>query len=51
MTFGEATAWTNDEATSRAQFDRYLEVGGNLIDTDYIDLYQLRLWDQVTRPE
>ena len=115
MTFGDGSAWTNDEATSRAQFDRYLEAGGNLIDTadvytagvsetqvgkfvkesgvrdqvviatkfthnrqtgnpnavgngrknmmraveaslrrlqtDYIDLYQLHLWDQVTRPE
>ena len=115
MTFGDGSAWTNDEETSRAQFDRYLEAGGNLIDTadvytagvsemqvgkfvkergvrdqvviatkfthnrtqgnpnavgngrknmmraveaslrrlqtDYIDLYQLHLWDQVTRPE
>src|SRR5690606_25179277 len=33
MTFGDGSAWTNDEETSRAQFDRYLEAGGNLIDT------------------
>src|SRR5690606_2058514 len=115
MTFGDCSASTNDEEASRAQFDRYLEAGGNLIDTadvytagvsemqvgkfvkergvrdqvviatkfthnraqgnpnavgngrknmmraveaslrrlqtDYIDLYQLHLWDQVTRPE
>jgi aryl-alcohol dehydrogenase-like predicted oxidoreductase len=115
MTFGDGSGWSNDETTSRALFDRYVEAGGNLIDTadvytagvseiqlgkfvkdaglrdklviatkythnpqsgnpnavgnsrknmmraveaslrrldtDYIDLYQMHLWDQVTRPE
>lgn len=115
MTFGDGTGLSNDETTSRALFDRYLEAGGNLIDTadiysagvseiqlgkfvkeagvrdrvviatkfthnhqtgnpnavgnsrrnlvraveaslqrlgtDYIDLYQMHLWDQLTRPE
>lgn len=115
MTFGDGSGWFADESTARALFDRYLEAGGNLIDTadvytaglseiqigkfvrenglrdqmviatkfthnttpgnpnaggngrknimraveeslrrldtDYIDLYQLHCWDQVTRPE
>jgi len=115
MTFGDGSGWYTDEATARALFDRYLEAGGNLIDTadmytgglseiqvgkfvrekglrdqmviatkfthntkpgnpnaggngrknilraveaslrrldsDYIDLYQLHCWDQITRPE
>lgn len=115
MTFGNGSGFSVDEATSRTLFDRYLEAGGNLIDTadvytgglseiqlgkfvndagvrdqvvlatkfthniklgnpnsvgngrkniirsveaslqrmqtDYIDLYQMHLWDQLTRPE
>lgn len=115
MTFGDGSGWFADETVARALFDRYLESGGNLIDTadvytgglsetqvgkfvreaglrdriviatkfthnttpgnpnaggngrknimraveaslrrldtDYIDLYQLHCWDQVTRPE
>lgn len=37
MTFGEAWGWGADEATARAMFDRYLDAGGNFIDT--ADLY------------
>ena len=33
MTFGTEQGWGCDEATSRALFDRYLEAGGNFIDT------------------
>jgi aryl-alcohol dehydrogenase-like predicted oxidoreductase len=37
MTFGPEWGWGTDEATARAMFDRYLEAGGNFIDT--ADLY------------
>jgi len=37
MTFGSESGWGCDEATSRAMFDRYLEAGGNFIDT--ADIY------------
>ncbi len=37
MSFGTEWAWGNDEATSKAVFDHYLDVGGNFIDT--ADLY------------
>lgn len=33
MTFGGTTGWGTDEPTSRAIFDRYVELGGNFIDT------------------
>jgi aryl-alcohol dehydrogenase-like predicted oxidoreductase len=33
MTFGEDWGWGADYATSRAIFDRYVEAGGNFIDT------------------
>jgi len=33
MTFGTAWGWGADEAVARSIFDRYLEVGGNFIDT------------------
>lgn len=33
MTFGTAWGWGADEKDSRAQFDRYLDAGGNFIDT------------------
>jgi aryl-alcohol dehydrogenase-like predicted oxidoreductase len=37
MTFGTDWGWGADEATARALFDRYLDAGGNFIDT--ADLY------------
>lgn len=37
MTFGTNWGWGADEETSRAMFDRYVEKGGNFIDT--ADLY------------
>ncbi len=37
MTFGDNWGWGADERTSRAMFDRYLDAGGNFIDT--ADLY------------
>jgi len=37
MTFGESWGWGSDEATARAMFDRYLDAGGNFVDT--ADLY------------
>jgi len=37
MTFGENWGWGAGEETSRAMFDRYLDAGGNFIDT--ADLY------------
>jgi aryl-alcohol dehydrogenase-like predicted oxidoreductase len=37
MSFGTEWAWGNDEATSKAIFDHYLDAGGNFIDT--ADLY------------
>ena len=37
MTFGETWGWGAGEETSRAMFDRYLDAGGNFIDT--ADLY------------
>ncbi|PWK85283.1 aldo/keto reductase [Fulvimonas soli] len=37
MTFGEDWGWGAAEDTARAMFDRYLEAGGNFIDT--ADLY------------
>lgn len=33
MTFGTEWGWGSEEATSQAIFDRYLEAGGNFIDT------------------
>jgi aryl-alcohol dehydrogenase-like predicted oxidoreductase len=33
MTFGTESGWGCDRATSKALFDRYLETGGNFIDT------------------
>ena len=33
MTFGTEYGWGCDEATSRAMFDRYIDAGGNFIDT------------------
>lgn len=33
MTFGTEWGWGADESASRALFDRYLELGGNFIDT------------------
>ncbi len=33
MTFGTEWGWGADESVSRAMFDRYLEAGGNFIDT------------------
>ncbi len=33
MTFGTEWGWGSDEATSRAVFNRFLEAGGNFIDT------------------
>jgi aryl-alcohol dehydrogenase-like predicted oxidoreductase len=33
MTFGTEYGWGCDEATSRAMFDRYIDTGGNFIDT------------------
>src|SRR5258706_15586666 len=33
MTFGTEHGWGCDEATSRAMFDRYVDTGGNFIDT------------------
>jgi len=33
MTFGTEWGWGSDEATSRQMFDRYLDAGGNFIDT------------------
>src|SRR3954452_23356309 len=33
MTFGTAWGWGADEKNSRAIFDRYLEAGGNFLDT------------------
>ena len=33
MTFGTEWGWGADETTSKQMFDRYLEVGGNFIDT------------------
>lgn len=33
MTFGTASGWGCDRATARALFDRYLDAGGNFIDT------------------
>lgn len=37
MTFGTDWGWGADEATSRSLFDRYVEAGGNFVDT--ADLY------------
>lgn len=37
MTFGTEWGWGTEENTSRAVFDRYIEAGGNFIDT--ADLY------------
>ncbi|MCA9519075.1 MAG: aldo/keto reductase, partial [Myxococcales bacterium] len=37
MTFGSDWGWGADEAASRALFDRYLDAGGNFVDT--ADLY------------
>jgi aryl-alcohol dehydrogenase-like predicted oxidoreductase len=37
MTFGTASGWGADKATSRAMFDCYLQSGGNFIDT--ADIY------------
>ncbi len=39
MTFGTSWGWGCDEKTSRALFDRYVEVGGNFFDT--ADVYTL----------
>ncbi len=33
MTFGTEWGWGNDESASRAIFDRYLDAGGNFVDT------------------
>ncbi|MEO0561365.1 MAG: aldo/keto reductase [Chloroflexota bacterium] len=33
MTFGEDWGWGADHATSKAMFDRYVEAGGNFLDT------------------
>ena len=33
MTFGTEWGWGSEESTARAIFDRYLEVGGNMLDT------------------
>ncbi len=33
MTFGEARAWGADKSTSRAVFERFVERGGNFVDT------------------
>lgn len=33
MTFGTEWGWGSEESTARAIFDRYLEVGGNVLDT------------------
>jgi len=33
MTFGTEWGWGSEEATARAIFDRYLEAGGNVLDT------------------
>lgn len=33
MTFGTEWGWGADDATSRALFDRYLDAGGNFVDT------------------
>lgn len=33
MTFGTQYGWGCDEATSRAMFDRYIDAGGNFVDT------------------
>lgn len=33
MTFGEEWGWGSKEETARAIFDRYIELGGNFIDT------------------
>lgn len=37
MTFGTENGWGSDRATARAMFDRYLDWGGNFIDT--ADIY------------
>lgn len=37
MTFGTEWGWGNPEATAREVFERYLEVGGNFVDT--ADMY------------
>lgn len=37
MTFGEDWGWGAGESTARAMFDRYLDAGGNFVDT--ADLY------------
>ncbi len=37
MTFGNEAGWGSSEATARSIFDRYLEAGGNFLDT--ADLY------------
>ncbi len=33
MTFGSEWGWGSDEATSRSVFDRYVDAGGNFVDT------------------
>jgi len=37
MTFGNEWGWGSEEQTARAVFDRYINAGGNFIDT--ADLY------------
>jgi len=37
MTFGNEWGWGSEEQTARAVFDRYIDAGGNFIDT--ADLY------------
>jgi aryl-alcohol dehydrogenase-like predicted oxidoreductase len=67
MTFGEDWGWGTAKDEARKVYDAFREAGGNFIDTaniytngtsetlslktDYIDLYWLHIWDQITPVE
>ncbi|HUA22044.1 MAG TPA: aldo/keto reductase [Bryobacteraceae bacterium] len=46
MTFGTQWGWGSDEATARSVFDRYIDAGGNFVDT--ADGYQGGQSEQLT---